>query len=254
MTNHENFLTKFKGEFWNHCMQNNIFEQKHLNNIPEVTKVIDNIVSNYQSHIFQNDNPQSIYPKLTQELKLQLASLHANTSQELKNMNLDQFQQSLELKQQEFNSMMKKEQPQAVNFEKLEDEPLSNDKLDELIAQQMKEREHLVQDHSQKNMNQVSPVNGESNNAINVNNPLSNIQEENSVISHKQIPKLPSPQENTSSIFSVPVNNNESNKELKDKIDALMKKLDEIQEFQKKQNIVMNKMITSQISILEKLK
>ena len=63
---------------------------------------------------------------------------------------MDQFQQSLEQKQQEFNSMMKKEQPQDVNFEKLEDEPLSNDKLDELIAQQMKEREHLVQDQNLK--------------------------------------------------------------------------------------------------------
>lgn len=254
MTSHENFLTKFKGEFWNHCMEQHIFQQNHLSNVNEVTKIIDNIVSNYQSHIFQNDNPQQIYPKLIQELKLHLKSLGASTSQELKNLKMDQFQQSLEQKQQEFNSMMKKEQPQAVNFDKLDDEPLSNDKLDELIAQQMKEREHLVQDHSQKNMNQVSPVNRESDNGIHANNPLSDIQEENSVISHKQIPNLPSPQENTSSIFSVPVNNNESNSELKDKIDALMKKLDEIQEFQKKQNIVMNKMITSQISILEKLK
>lgn len=253
MTSHENFLTKFKGEFWNHCIEQNIFQQSHLSNVSEVTKIIDNIVSNYQSHIFQNDNPQQIYPKLIQELKLQLKSLGASTSQELKNLKMDQFQQNLEQKQQEFNSMMAKEQPQAVNFDKLEDEPLSNDKLDELIAQQMKEREHLVQDHSQKNINQVSPVNGGSENEIHSNNPLSDIHEENIVISHKQIPNLPSPQANTS-IFSVPVNSNELISELEGKIDILMKKLDEIQEFQKKQNVVMNKMVTSQISILEKLK
>jgi hypothetical protein len=253
MTNHENFLTKFKGEFWNHCMQNNVFEQSHLNNIPEVTKMIDNIVSNYQSHIFQNDNPQSIYPKLTQELKLQLQSLQANTSQQLKNLKLDQFQQSLEQKQQEFNSMMKKEKPQDVNFEKLEDEPLSNDKLDELIAQQMKEREHLVQENKPEinainNVQQHSPTTQLNDNSRQDNNPLSNIKEENMIIANKFIPNISHVQENVSEIAVGNTN------DLKQSIESLKQRIDELYEFQKKQNIVLNKMITSQISILEKLK
>lgn len=253
MTNHENFLTKFKGEFWNYCMQNNVFEQHHLNNIPEVTKIIDNIVSNYQSHIFQNDNPQTIYPKLTQELKLQLQTLQANTSQELKNFKLDQFQQSFEQKQQEFNSMMKKEKPQDVNFEKLEDEPLSNDKLDELIAQQMKEREHLVQEqkpgnNTANNVQQISPTNNLNDKSRQDNNPLNGIQEENMVIANKFIPNISHVQEKDSQIAV------ENANDLKQSIESLKKRIDELYEFQKKQNVVLNKMITSQISILEKLK
>lgn len=247
MSSHQNFLTKFKSDFWNHCMQNNLFTQEQLHNVAELTKVIDNIVSNYQSHIFQNDNPQIMYPKLVEELKLHLQSLSATTSQELKNMNLDRFHQNYEQKQSEFNSLMNKEQPKNIEFEKVEDEPLTNDKLEALIAQQMKEREHLVQQENTPQNNtmdsQVSNISPINNN----NNQLANIPEENIVLTDKFIPNLPNVLQNNDS-------QNISFSGIESQIKTLIEKVEKMQEMQKKQNIVLNKMITSQISILEKLK
>ena len=252
MTTHQTYLNKFKGDFWNHCIQQNVFNQNHLNNINELTKIIDNIVSNYQSHIFQNENPQTMYPKLITELKNQLLSFSANTSQELKNIKLEQFQQNLEQKQHEFNSMMKKEEPNQVEFVKVEDEPLSNDKLEALIAEQMKEREHLVQDN---NMNAQIDNDNVNKSNHNLNNSLSDIQEQNVVLANKFI-NLEQNIEPKHVIHNKQQNNEEKNDILiiKTQINDLFEKIDKIHEYQKKHNMLLNKMITSQISILEKLK
>tara|TARA_B100001287_G_C22488359_1_gene437771 strand:- start:5 stop:766 length:762 start_codon:yes stop_codon:yes gene_type:complete len=253
MENYSNFLTIFKGEFWNFCNNNNLFIGIPESNFDKVKVAIDNVVSNYQNQIQQNNNKPLLFQVLAKELNSQLNSLKIMNSQQIQNEKSSQFQQDYENKQNEFNKMMKKELPKQPEFNDEEkDEPLTNENLDELLQKQMKERENLVKNSFDLSGNPE---------------PIFNIPEKNTIIATK--PNNPEPSSNSNELKQNLLLNNSMQMntlnqlptihERQDNLnegekEKLFELLNKISDTQKIQNSILNKLIVSQISILEKLK
>ena len=172
-------------------------------------------------------------------------------SQQIHTEQSSQFNQDYENKQKEFNVLMKKEQPEKPEFnDEAKDEPLSNENLDQLLQEQMKERDYLVNSNFDLSGNP---------------DPAFNIPEKNTIIAVK-----PNNQSNSDSNTTLPNNNllqmnnftplpsinetqDKTNLSIEEK-EKLFELLNKINETQKIQNSILNKLIISQISILEKLK
>lgn len=245
MENYSNFLTVFKGEFWNFCNQNNLFIGIPETNFDKVKIAIDNVVSNYQNQIQQNNNKPLLFQVLAKELNEQLNSLKIMNSQEIHNEKSSQFNQDYENKQKEFNMMMKTEQPKQPEFrDESKDEPLSNENLDELLQEQMKQREYLVKSRFDLSGNPE---------------PILNISEQNTIVAIKPEPNnliQQQPQQsmnNFTPLSPIPEIEDKTNLSNEDK-QKLFELLNKISDTQKIQNSILNKLIVSQISILEKLK
>ena len=164
------------------------------------------------------------------------------TNDSIKNDRKETFDKTLEEKQNEFNEMMKINKPKQIDFNDGEkDEPLSNDNLEELLNKQLKEREDLG---VQPIIN--SPTPKESNN---VKIAQKELKEENIIVSSNQFNNDSLDNENTvvNNATTFDINQNLNNNEI-------MEKLNEMYNMQKMQMNIMNKLIKSQIKILEKLK
>ena len=243
MENYSNFLTVFKGEFWNFCNQNNLFIGIPESNFDKVKTAIDNVVSNYQSQIQQNNNKPLLFQVLAKELSDQLNPLKIMNSQQIHNEKSSKFNQDYENKQKEFNMMMKKEQPKQPEFsDETKDEPLSNENLDHLLQEQMKQREYLVKSSFDLSGNPEPVLNiSEQNTIVAIKPELNDLNKQNSSMNNfLSLPSIPEVEDKT----------NMSNEEKQ----KLFELLDKISETQKLQNSILNKLIVSQINILEKLK
>ena len=245
MENYSNFLTVFKGEFWNFCNQNNLFIGIPESNFDKVKIAIDNVVSNYQNQIQQNNNKPLLFQVLAKELNEQLNSLKIMNSQQIHNEKSSQFNQDYENKQKEFNMMMKKEQPKQPEFsDETKDEPLTNENLDQLLQEQMKQREYLVKSSFDLSGNPE---------------PALNISEQNTIVAIKPEPNNLIPQQPQQSMSNFtplsPIPETEDKTSItNDEKKQLFELLNKISDTQKIQNSILNKLIVSQISILEKLK
>lgn len=243
MENYSNFLTIFKGEFWNFCNQNHLFIGIPESNFDKVKTAIDNVVSNYQNQIQQNNNKPLLFQILAKELSDQINPLKIMNSQQINNEKSSQFNQDYENKQKEFNMMMKKTQPKQPEFsDESKDEPLSNENLDNLLQEQMKQREYLVKSSFDLSGNPE---------------PVLNLSEKNTIVAikpeinelHQQVTSM----NNFSSLPSIPEVEDKTNLSETEK-NKLFELLNKISETQKIQNSILNKLIVSQINILEKLK
>ena len=245
MENYSNFLTIFKGEFWNFCNNNNLFIGIPESNFDKVKVAIDNVVSNYQTQIQQNNNKPLLFQTLAKELNEQLNSLKIMNSQQIQNEKSSLFNQEYENKQKEFNMMMKKEQPKQPEFsDETKDEPLTNENLDQLLQEQMKQREYLVKSSFDLSGNPE---------------PALNISEQNTIVAIKPEPNNLIPQQPQQSMSNFtplsPIPETEDKTSItNDEKKQLFELLNKISDTQKIQNSILNKLIVSQISILEKLK
>lgn len=244
MENYSNFLTIFKGEFWNFCNNNNLFIGIPESNFDKVKVAIDNVVSNYQTQIQQNNNKPLLFQTLAKELNEQLNSLKIMNSQQIQNKRSSLFNQEYENKQKEFNMMMKKEQPKQPEFsDETKDEPLSNENLDKLLQEQMKQREYLVKSNFDLSGNP---------------SPSLNINEQNTIIAIKPEENnlVQQPQQSMVNFTPLsPISEKEDKTSLSEaEKNKLFELLNKISETQKIQNSILNKLIVSQINILEKLK
>ena len=89
--------------------------------------------------------------------------------------NLLNLTKKYENKQKEFNMMMKKEQPKQPEFsDESKDEPLTNENLDKLLQEQMKQREYLVKSNFDLSGNPE---------------PVLNINEQNTIVAIKPEPE-----------------------------------------------------------------
>lgn len=243
MENYNNFLTIFKGEFWNFCNENNLFIGIPEANFDKVKIAIDNVVSNYQSQIQQNNNKPLLFQVLAKELTDQLSPLKIMNSQQIHNEKSSKFNQDYENKQKEFNMLMKKEQPKQPEFsDEAKDEPLSNENLDHLLQEQMKQREYLVKTSFDLSGNPE---------------PSLNISEQNTIVAIKpevQDSNVQAPSMANFSPLNTIIEQEDKTKINDEKINRLFEILNKISESQKIQNSILNKLIVSQINILEKLK
>lgn len=148
MEQYDSFLTRFKKDLWNQCIQQRIFDYIPEDKLERVKEVFENTVRNYQTQILQHDgqgDEQSLYPILIQTITRDVTPLKQVSRDTILQQNKEVFDQKVEAKQKEFNTMMHKDAPPTPQFgDEATDEPLDKENLDQLIQTQMKERESVM--------------------------------------------------------------------------------------------------------------
>lgn len=230
-----NHLIKFKEQLWQLCIDNNVFNDIPESNIDSCKRSFENIVSNYTSQIMQSDDTTMLQNIMMSEVKNAVDKLKVMTRDDIKSRNKEQFDLQFKQMQDDFNNQHKKnvpEPPPEFN-QSVNDEPLDSTSLENLINEQLKQRENFF------------------------NNSLPTIEEKNEVIETIQQPlKLNEPilqhTQNTPPIGTAiqPITTQQTtfhNSDIKDKIDQLDKKVDILMSS-------MTKLINSHIALLKKIK
>ena len=129
-------------------MEFKVFDYIGDENVEKTKQVFENIVANYQSQILQHEdkgNAAILYEKLINEISKELTPLKKLTRDSIQQDKKNQFDQQVEQKQKEFNTMMNKDVPPTPQFsDDQKDEPIEQENLDELIENQMREREKVM--------------------------------------------------------------------------------------------------------------
>ena len=145
---YDTFLVRFKKDLWNKCVEFKVFDYIGDENVEKTKQVFENIVANYQSQILQHEdkgNAAILYEKLINEISKELTPLKKLTRDSIQQDKKNQFEQQVEQKQKEFNTMMNKDVPPTPQFsDDQKDEPIEQENLDELIENQMREREKVM--------------------------------------------------------------------------------------------------------------
>lgn len=244
---YNNYLQLFKKNLWDTCIRTNLFngiDQSQSNN---VKNMFDNIIENYKTQILQNDNNSDFMSNIIlNEFQKQIQTINkTNTREERLNSQTNVFNTQLEKKTNEFNELMNNKQPESPNFsDNIEEPPLTNENLENLINQQLKERENFMN----KDLINNNKTNDDSINKLMEKTELKTITEENQIISN--VP--------ASEIFNTQtpiINNNNNNNELLiQKINNLQNEIENINNNLKILTNIMPKLLNSQISILQKIK
>ena len=56
INNYDTYLIRFKKEMWDSCLKNNLFSNIPEQNLENVKKTFEFVLSNYQNQILQNQN------------------------------------------------------------------------------------------------------------------------------------------------------------------------------------------------------
>lgn len=222
MNVYDNAITRFKKDLWNLCLSMKVFDNIDESKVEESKKIFENVVSNYQSQILQQEegNENFLKQTLLSQINNDLQILKQVSRDSINQNNKNNFDLKLEEKQNEFNDLMKKDVPPTPKFsDDNKEEPINEENLDLMIKQQMKEREQVM----------------------NLNDKESNI-----IVSSNEFTNPPS-KEKTTMIQHEPLNNDKSLDELKHKIDMIELQL-------KIQTNTLQKIVQSQIRILQKIK
>lgn len=141
---YDNFMTTFKKSLWDTCLQQRIFEDLNNTDFEKVKSIFETNIENYKTHILQTNGGESITETLIFNMKKEIQNIRKNveTREDISNMRKTHFASEFEKKQTEFNSLLKREKPDDVNFsDKTQDGPLEADNLEALIQEQLKDRE-----------------------------------------------------------------------------------------------------------------
>ena len=142
---YDNPLTRYKKDLWELCVSMNVFDNIPETKVDKTKELFENIISNYQTQILQQDNDQFLKQKIVTEFNKEVSKLKETTRESLTESKKNQFDLQLEEKQNEFNTMMHKDVPEKPQFQdENEEQPLEQENLDALIQQQMKERESVM--------------------------------------------------------------------------------------------------------------
>ena len=214
MEDYDNYLTKFKKQLWDLCIQNSIFNNIPDSSLVQVKEIFENNISNYKTQILQNDNNKEITSILINKINTEVSNLRSMktiiTKEEIQQQSKDHFDEMVEAKVNEFNQFIQKDNPETPNFSDHKEEPINNEQFEQLINQQLQQRKE----------------------GIDINNNTNHIVENHSFSS------LP----NQSSLKT---EDNEDIQYIKAKIDNLDRNIEKI-------SIILQKIINSQIALLKK--
>ena len=214
MEDYDNYLTKFKKQLWDLCIQNSIFNNIPDSSLVQVKEIFENNISNYKTQILQNDNNKEITSILINKINTEVSNLRSMktiiTKEEIQQQPKDHFDEMVEAKVNEFNQFIQKDNPETPNFSDHKEEPINNEQFEQLINQQLQQRKE----------------------GIDINNNTNHIVENHSFSS------LP----NQSSLKT---EDNEDIQYIKAKIDNLDRNIEKI-------SIILQKIINSQIALLKK--
>ena len=214
MEDYDNYLTKFKKQLWDLCIQNSIFNNIPDSSLVQVKEIFEKNISNYKTQILQNDNNKEITSILINKINTEVSNLRSMktiiTKEEIQQQSKDHFDEMVEAKVNEFNQFIQKDNPETPNFSDHKEEPINNEQFEQLINQQLQQRKE----------------------GIDINNNTNHIVENHSFSS------LP----NQSSLKT---EDNEDIQYIKAKIDNLDRNIEKI-------SIILQKIINSQIALLKK--
>jgi hypothetical protein len=254
-----NHLIKFKQQLWQYCLDNEFFNNIPEQNVEQCNKIFEYIVSNYTSQIMQTDNTNALLNIIGIEVKKNVDKLKLITHNEIKNKDKEDFDMKFKQMQDDFNNMHKKNVPPPPDeFNKnINDEPIDSNSLEQLINQQLKERENMFNSNLPSNLPTINETNDiildnhtktlveiDVNNNENNNDNTTEINKEHNNLK-KNINNI---NNEINTIKQITLDyNKEQYTEIKDKIDNLDKKLDIVISS-------MSKLINSHISLLKKIK
>ena len=141
---YDNFMTTFKKNLWEMCIKEKIFENIDNSKFEQVKTIFETNIENHKTHILQTNGNDTIIKLLLSNIKNEIQIVHRKpeTREDLSNERKEQFDAEYQKKQNEFNSLVKNEKPEDVNFnDDAQDAPLEADNLEALIQEQMKDRE-----------------------------------------------------------------------------------------------------------------
>lgn len=244
MAESSQYIQKFKANLWDLCANRNIFHAMQESNLPLIKQIFENVIQNYQVQILQdNESKEPLIDHIVEEIRNQVSNIHMTNKEEIHQQKKDKFEQDLEKKQNEFHLMMKKDIPQEVDFGSIQDEPLGNENLELMLKEQMKQRENINFDVNQANPPPVSHS---------VTDSIHNIEEQNIVVQNTPLKVYnPNDSTNTNNPPVPPMNENtisSNNTEI-----VIINLLQKIINTQEKQNVLLEKLIHSQIHILKQI-
>ena len=148
MENYDNYLTKFKKQLWDLCIKNSIFNNIPDSSLDKVKEIFEHTISNYKTQILQNDDNKSITSILINKINTEVSNLRSMktiiTKEEIQQQSKDHFNEMVEAKQNEFNQLMKKENPETPNFSDNKEAPINHEQFEQLINQQLQQRKEGI--------------------------------------------------------------------------------------------------------------
>ena len=220
---YDNYLTNFKKTLWNKCLENSVFDNIPESEIENIKTIFENTIENHKIQILQNDNNNSMIDILLRTINTEIHSKKLTKK--------NQFDNALTEKQNEYKELLNNTPPETPNFsDNTQDEPINNENLDALIQEQIKSRELTL------------PPSKELTNEIN------NITEENIIVSENNYPLQPPP-------INMKIESNYSNQNIDlkhfEKLENIEKEITQIKEILHKQNIILEKIVGSQVLLLK---
>ena len=234
MSSNSNFMQNFKAHIWDVCVNQSIFHAMQESNLPLIKQIFENVIQNYQIQILQdNEDKGPLVQHIVGEIRNQVQNMNMTSKEEIFQQKKDKFEQDLELKQNEFNQLMKKDVPQEVDFGSIQDEPLGNENLEMMLKEQMKQRENIEFN------NPSAPAPPPTQNKMDIKEEKTNLLE--------NIIVKPNPM----STYTPEVEPQQQKLEMDEEMKSYFQKIIKTQEAQ---NLLLEKLIHSQIHILKQMK
>lgn len=227
---YDNFMTSFKKSMWDLCAQENIFTNLDSSDFEKVKSIFETNIENFKTHILQTNGDNNIRKVIITNIKkdIENSKQTIETREDISNMKKEQFNNEFQKKQTEFSSLLDNKKPEDLDFsDNAQDGPLEAENLEALIQEQLKDRElHIPTPSDETN----SVVSGNKFTENENNSQQFAEQIKSSVLEESSLELLIKGNENLSSEIS----------KLRQQVNS--------------QNDAINKILTSQILILKKLK
>jgi len=215
---------------WDLCAQENIFTNLDSSDFEKVKSIFETNIENFKTHILQTNGDNNIRKVIITNIKkdIENSKQTVETREDISNMKKQQFNNEFQKKQTEFSSLLDNKKPEDLDFsDNAQDGPLEAENLEALIQEQLKDRELHIPTPS---------------------------DETNSVVSGNKFTE----NENNSQQFAEQIKSSvleESSLELLIKgNEILSSEISKLRQQVNSQNDAINKILTSQILILKKLK
>ena len=112
---YDNYLTRFKKQLWDKCVEQNIFNNIPENNFDNVKKTFEYIITNYQAQILQNENntKSNFSEILLSDIKRQIEKFKLITKDEIQEMKYNEFNKQY-AKTKKFDELNNKNVPEQL--------------------------------------------------------------------------------------------------------------------------------------------
>ncbi len=173
--NYANYLMKYKEKLWEKCINSKVFDNIPKEYLDNVQKIFENNIENFKTQIIQengdNDNIDKI---IINNINIELQNLKILTKEQITEKKQSLLNNSYEKKIKEFNTLVNNNVPENIDFEdNTKDEPIEN--FENLIENRLNERKQLIEDYKNEDISNSNFIVKEqtiTNNIYSQNNDL----------------------------------------------------------------------------------